>query len=192
MGPHIGIAGGGSRGWRQPESAMRKPPVWRRGCAALGALVLAGCSPAEAPPPQAGAPQVQPAGAEVQALVVPDLMALLVDPAAGVMLAAAERPAAADGETRSDEAWQAVADAGEQLARTAGTLAQPAIAEQRTDWLGWTAALRAGADAGAAAAARHDAPGLSTAGRQISTACLACHERYAPEVAAAAAQPQAP
>ena len=148
------------------------------------ALTLAGCAddtpatPAGLPSPHTSAPD------ETASLVVPDLMDWIVEPAAAVLLAAADQHAWTDLEPRSDEAWQAVADAAAQLLRSGDSLAGPALAQGRPDWLQWSTTLRDGAVAGAAAARRRDPRGLYLAGVQLRTSCQACHARYAVPVTA--------
>lgn len=162
----------------------------RRAWGALIVSALAGCLRTEAPPPVAAppAPPARAASDDAGALFLPDLMAFLVDPAAGVLLAAAEPDGMREAEPRSVEAWQAVVDAAMQLAQTGRTLTLPVLAMGRTDWLRWSAALRDGAAASGAAAARRDASGLAAAGADIRAACQACHARYASDLAEPAAQ----
>lgn len=164
-----------------------RPPS-RHTCGLLLALALAGCSRHEPPAPAMApptAPVVHAAAAvdDDSALILPDLMDLVVDPAAGVLFAAADQHAWTDLEPRSDEAWQAVADAAAQLAQTSGTLAHPVLARGRADWLQWADTLRDGAAAAGAAARRHDPRSLFAAGAQVRGSCQACHARYATQVA---------
>jgi hypothetical protein len=159
-----------------------RPPSWQT-CGMLLALALAACSrdrPA-APVTVPALPAAHQAASQDDegALILPDLMDLLVDPAAAVLLAAADRHARADLEPRSDEAWQAVADAAAQLAQTGELLAEPALARGRADWHQWAAAMREGAAAGGAAARRRDPRSLFAAGLQVRGSCQACHARYA-------------
>jgi hypothetical protein len=160
-----------------------RPRSWHT-CGLLIGLALAGCSRDEL-----AAPALAPVPASAYAtaslddesmLILPDLMDLIVDPAAAVLLTAAGQHARTDLEPRSDEAWQAVADAASQLVQTGDTLAGPALARGRTDWVQWAAALREGAAAGGAAARRHDPRSLFAAGVQVRASCQACHARYAP------------
>lgn len=172
---------------------MQLPTRRAFGAAPLFALVctLAGCAPTEAPPSSmAVAPTPPPMRMEqgdAGMLVLPDLMAYLVDPAAGVLLAAADLEASGDAEPRTVEAWQAVADAAVQLVQTSEMLAQPALALGRADWLKLAAALREDAATCGAAAGRHDASDLAEAGARIRATCQACHALYAPEVTKASA-----
>lgn len=163
-----------------------RPPS-RRACGMLLVLALVGCSRN-----QPSAPAIAPAlpvasmAASLDdelALILPDLMDLLVDPAAGVLFAAADPPARTDLEPRSAEAWQAVADATSQLAQTSGMLADPALAGDRSDWLQWVDAMREGAAAGSAAARRRDPRSLYAAGLQVKASCQGCHARYATQLA---------
>lgn len=163
-----------------------RPPS-RRVCAMLLVLALAGCSRDEASAPALapalpGAHAVESPDDEV-ALILPDLMDLLVDPAAGVLFAAADPPARTDLEPRSVEAWQAVADAAAQLVQTSGMLADPALARDRSDWLQWADAMREGAAAGSAAARRRDPRSLYASGQQVKASCQGCHARYATQLA---------
>lgn len=154
-------------------------PLLPRVCGLLLTLALASCS-REAPPSPVAAQR--PAAAlpdEGLALILPELMDLLVDPAAGVLLAAADAPAHPTLEPRSAEAWQAVVDAAAQLVQGSGMLSDPALARGRADWLPWAEAMREGAAAGAAAAKRRDPRGLYTAGQQLRAACDGCHARHA-------------
>jgi hypothetical protein len=131
---------------------------------------------------------VQAAQDDAGALFLPELMAYLVDPAAGVLLAAADLETSGDVEPRTVEAWQAVADAAVQLVQTSEMLAQPALALGRADWLQFAAALREEAAACVAAASRHDAGVLAEAGARIRATCQACHEHYALEFVTTADQ----
>jgi hypothetical protein len=154
---------------------------------------MAACTPAEAPKP---APSARPAELaplvldDAGALVLPDMMDLLVDPAAGVLLAAADLQAGHDAdpeaEPRSAEAWQAVVDAALQLMQASEMLAQPALSLGRADWLQWAAAMREAAAAGGNAAGSRDAAGLAGAGARVRDSCNACHALYAPQAAEAA------
>lgn len=163
-----------------------RPPS-RHTCGLLLAFALAGCSRHE-PPASAMAPSppAMPIAAPMDdesALILPDLMDLVVDPAAGVLFAAADQHAWTDLEPRSDEAWQAVADAAAQLAQTSGTLAHPVLARGRADWLQWADTLRDGAATAGAAARRHDPRSLFAAGAQVRASCQGCHARYATQLA---------
>jgi hypothetical protein len=154
---------------------------------------LAGCSRSESPAPVSAAAHPAAIGAQKPALdddlsvILPDLMELLVDPAAGVLFAAAGQPARSDLEPRTQEAWQAVGEAAAQLMQTSDMLVQPALARGRADWLQWAAVLREGAVTAGAAARRHDPRSLFAAGMQAQTSCQACHARYAPQLAEAPA-----
>lgn len=153
-------------------------------CGMLMVLALAGCSRDE-PPARAGTLPLVPMAVfsdDERALILPDLMDLIVDPAAGVLLTAADAPARADLEARSDEAWQAVSDAAAQLLRSSDSLVDPALARGQADWLQWADAMREGASAGGAAARRHDPRGLFAAGMQMRASCQGCHARYAPQI----------
>jgi len=162
-----------------------RPPSWHT-CGMLLAFALAGCS-RDAPPAPAMAPVLPVAHGAASlddegALILPDLMDLVVDPAAGVLLAAADQHARTDLEPRTEEAWQAVADAASQLVQIGGTLVAPPLARDRADWLRWTAAMREGAASAGAAARRHDPRGLFAAGVQVRVSCQACHARYASQI----------
>src|SRR5437016_11654280 len=104
----------------------------------LLALTLCACSRggSTAPSPAAAPPADPTAASSIDEndLIVPDYMDLVVDPAASVVLAAADRHAWTDFEPRSEEAWQAIADAASQLAQSADMLSQPALARGRADW----------------------------------------------------------
>lgn len=174
-----------ARALPRKETTMRPPS--RHTCGLLLAFALAGCSRHEpATPVMAPAPPVVRMAMPVDdesALILPDLMDLVVDPAAGVLFAAADQHAWTDLEPRSDEAWQAVADAAAQLAQTSDTLAHPVLARGRADWLQWADTLREGAATAGAAARRHDPRSLFAAGAQVRASCQACHARYATQVA---------
>lgn len=155
-------------------------PTFRLAAGLLLTIALASCSREVPPPPRAAtAVTTAPLADEGLALILPELMDLLVDPAAGVLLSAADAPAQPTLEPRSAEAWQAVVDAAAQLAQTSGMLSDPALARGRADWLPWAEAMRDGAAAGAAAAKRRDPRGLYTAGQQLRAACDGCHARHA-------------
>lgn len=166
------------------------PPLSRQALPLLAVLALAGCSrdepagPAKSPalPTLAMAYPAALADDE-RTLILPDLMDLVVDPAAGVLFAAAEQQGRTDHEPRSDEAWQAVVDAAAQLVQTSDSLNEPTLARGRADWLEAASAMRDGAAAAAAAARRHDPRSLYAAGLQLRTACQACHARYAVQIA---------
>lgn len=158
-------------------------PPFRLAASLLLTIALAGCS-REVPPPPRAAPAAAAAALpdEGLALFLPELMDLLVDPAAGVLLAAADQPAHPTLEPRSAEAWQAVVDAAAQLVQGSGMLSDPALARGRADWLPWAEAMREGATAGAAAAKRRDPRGLYTAGQQLRAACDGCHATHAAQL----------
>ncbi len=163
------------------------PRSWRA-CSMLLAATLLGCSgDAQVAPPgmSSQSPVLQAVAApdDDAALILPDVMDLLIDPAAGVLLAAADQHAWAGLQARSDEAWQAVGDAAAQLLQASDMLAAPVLARGRADWLQWTGALREGAGTAGAAARRHDPRGLYLAGVQVRTSCQACHARYATQAA---------
>lgn len=148
------------------------------------ACTIGACTPAEAPrsaPPARPSQLAAPAPEDAGALMLPDLMELLVDPAAGVLLAAADLEGGDDAEPPAAEAWQAVVDAALQLMRASEMLEQPALSLGRSDWLRFAAALREAAAAGSTAAGRHDAPGLAEAGARVRASCSACHALYARE-----------
>lgn len=165
-------------------------PLSRQAWALLTVLALAGCSRDEPASSVKTAalpvlPVAHPAALldDERALILPDLMDLVVDPAAGVLFAAAEQQGRTDREPRSDEAWQAVVDAAAQLVQTSDSLAEPALARGRGDWLDAAVAMREGAAAAAAAARRHDPRSLYAAGLQLRTGCQGCHARYAVQIA---------
>lgn len=164
------------------------PRRWPAGAwlpAAVLVLVLAGCQRGEPPStatavatmaaPAAPVAPVAPDGDDAAALVLPDVMEWVVDPAAAVLAAAADQHAWVDLAPRSDEAWQAVVDAAAELQRSGDLLLRPALARGRADWLESAAALRDGAVTAAAAARRHDPRGLYLAGVQVRSGCQACH-----------------
>jgi hypothetical protein len=148
--------------------------------------VLAGCSGGDlpaAPAPSLPTPQQVAAAPDGAAsLVLPDLMDWRIEPAAAVLLAAADLHAWDSFDARSDEAWQAVVDAAAELLRSSDMLALPAMARGQADWLQSTSALREGALAAAAAARRHDPRSLYLAGVQLRASCQACHTRFALQV----------
>lgn len=160
-------------------------PPSRHACGLLFVLALAGCSREQSPAPVV-VPALPMAAAlpdDELSLILPELMDLLVDPAAGVLLAAAGQTAHHEGEPRSVEAWQAVVDAAAQLAQTSSMLGDPALARGRPDWQAWVEAMRDGAAAGSAAARRRDPRGLYAAGQQLKAACDGCHARQARQLA---------
>ena len=161
------------------------PAPMGRLSAALLAAFLAGCSPhpeqAPAPGPAAARSSMPPAApAEEPLLVMADLMALVVDPAAGVL----------DPETHRDplrrphtaEAWQAAADAATALERTAQELQRPGWSLGRAEWLRSVAEMREGAQASASAAHARDLRRWAEAGVRLRGACTGCHGRYAPDL----------
>ncbi len=166
-------------------------PPSRHACGLLLVIALAGCSRDDPAPLQPTTPAMPAAPVasvaalpdDGLALILPELMDLLVDPAAGVLLAAAAQPAHPELEPRSAEAWQAVVDAAAQLTQTSGMLADPALARGRPDWLPWAESMREGAAAGAAAARRRDPRGLYAAGQQLKAACQGCHASHAARLA---------
>lgn len=155
----------------------------RGGCAALLAAALAGCSPQAEHRSPASASSPRPAAAPVQLvdgpmLAMPDLMALVIDPAAGVLGPAFHRDPLRQPHT--PEAWQAVADAAAELERSASVLEQPGWSLGRAEWLRAVAELRDGTRAGAEAAKRRDAQRLALAAQRLQVACDGCHAHYAP------------
>lgn len=153
----------------------------------LLAAGLAACSRGDAPPPALPPAPVMAATAlpedDERSLFLPDLMDFVVDPAAGVLFAAAGQHGWTQlDEPRSDEAWQAVGDAATELGRIAGLLGQPLLARGRSDWTEAVDSLSEGATAAAAAARRHDARALYAAGVQLRAACQACHAQHAPRL----------
>jgi hypothetical protein len=155
----------------------------RQACGLLLVLTLAGCSRDE-PARSVTVPARSMAGlaasvGDASSLILPDLMDWMVDPAAAVLFAAADQQAWPDLEPRSEQAWQAVVDAADQLARSSDMLVQPALALGRGDWRQWTEAMREAAAAGAAAARRHDPTGLFEAAAQVRASCQICHAFYA-------------
>ena len=159
----------------------RIPPAMH---AVLLAAALAGaCAPAE----DAATPAVPRAAhgatpvslpADEPMLSMSDLMALIVDPAAGVFGPAFQRDP--QREPRALQAWQAVADAASALERTAQVLEQPGWSLGRAEWLRSVAELREGSHAGAQAAQRRDARQLARAAQRLQVACDGCHAHYAP------------
>ena len=166
----------------------------------LGAVLLAtslGTSLAAcAPDAERAAPARTPALAHTAAalpaldepplLLMADQMALVIDPAAGVLDADALRDPL--HRPRTHEAWQAIADAALSLDRAALVLREPAWSLGRADWLHAVGALRESARAGAEAARRRDLRRLTQASEQLRNACNSCHERYAPDVTRVAAR----
>lgn len=164
----------------RPRDPMNRPVLASLLVVAL--LVLGACS-RDAGPAAAAAAVAAPVPDDERMLFLPELMDLVVDPAAGVLFAAADTHAWTHLEPRSDEAWQAVTDAAAQLAQTGAALAEPALARGRADWRDAAAALQDGAAAAGAAARRHDPRGLFAAGLQVRASCSGCHTPHAPHVA---------
>jgi hypothetical protein len=188
-------SGGGIPAMEQRSGAWLRRPVaavWRAGLLA-GLLfgLVAACS--------RDAPDAQPVASAVgvaakppddpAALLLPDVMEWVVDPAAAVLAAAADQHAWVGLAPRSDEAWQAVVDAAAELVRTSDLLLRPGVAQGQADWLESAGALREGAQAAAAAARRHDPRGLYLAGQQVRSGCQACHARHAAPLAATSGRP---
>lgn len=147
----------------------------RRAALAVSTVVFAvGCTRSEAPP-AAAAPDV-----DIDLLVINDVMAWIVEPAADVVFAAAGRHAPPDRRPAGAPAWQAVADAAERLAEQGRLLMHPAIASKRADWQGLAAAMFRGASEAMEAARRHDAERAAQASDALRAACQGCHLRYAP------------
>ena len=168
---------------------LRPGPQWRAPALAalcvLGAVwALAGCWRDE-PPPRSVLRAAPAATSATEApWLVQDLMEWMVDPAAGVVFAAAGRLAPTDRRPEHPQAWQAVADAAERLVEQGTLLAQPALAAERADWLGLAGAMQRSAADVAQAARRQDAEAAALAGNALRASCQGCHLRYA----AAAAQ----
>ena len=149
----------------------------------LLAALLAGCAPADdarvpvapRPAPAAAVAALPP---DEPMLSMPDLMALVVDPAAGVFGPAWGRDP--QREPRAPQAWQAVADAASALERTAAVLEQPGWSLGRAEWQRAVAELREGTRDGAEAARRRDAHQLARAAQRLQVACDGCHAHYAP------------
>lgn len=151
--------------------------------AVLLAAVLAACAPADesaapAAPRPAHTAMPAPLPTDEPMLSMPDLMALVVDPAAGVFGPAFQRDP--QREPRAPQAWQAVAEAASELERTAEVLEQPGWSLGRAEWLRSVAELREGSRAGAHAAQRRDARQLARAAQRLQVACDGCHAHYAP------------
>lgn len=155
-------------------------PASLRGFGVLLAASLAGCSPGADPAP----PPARTAAAltlpDEPLLVMADLMALVIDPAAGVLDPVTHRDPL--HHPRSPEAWQAVADAATALERAADVLQEPGWSLGRAEWLRAVAELRDGTRASAAAARARDQRRLSEAGERLHAACSGCHARYAPDL----------
>jgi len=165
-----------------PPPLPRVP--WRPALLAL--CLLAACHGEPAPV----AVPAGPAPVDTAAVVLPDVMEWVVEPAAAVLAAAADQHGWASLGPRSEEAWQAVVDAAAELVRTSDMLAGPALAQGRADWLQAAAAMREGAALAAAAARRHDQRGLYLAGTQVKSGCQGCHARQGVAPAGAAAPDQ--
>lgn len=146
----------------RPAPRGRAP---QRAAAALAALLMAACSRDVPAPAALAPPPARAAAAELPALFVPELMEWLVEPAAAVLFAAADRHGWASLEPGSTEAWQAVEEA-------AGAAAA---------WSDGVSAQREGAAAAAAAARRHDPRGLFAAAAQLRAGCQGCHAQHAPD-----------
>lgn len=155
-------------------------PACLRGLGALLAAFLAGCSPGSDPAPtlpaRTAAALTVP---DEPLLVMADLMALVIDPAAGVLDPATHRDPLR--RPRSAEAWQAVGDAAMALERAADVLQEPGWSLGRAEWLRAVAELREGTRASAAAARSRDQRRLAEAGDRLRGACNGCHARYAPD-----------
>ncbi len=153
----------------------------RPGSPLLLAVLLAACSPAPehtALVPRAGTAATV-AWADEPPLAMADLMALVIDPAAGVLDPATHRDA--QRRPRTPEAWQAVDEAAQALDRAAEVLQEPGWSLGRADWLRAVGVLREGARASAAAARARDPKRLADAGEQLRGACASCHARHAPD-----------
>lgn len=155
----------------------------RRMHAALLAILLSGCAPpgdersARPVMPTAHAPAALPLSDE-PTLALPDLMSLVLEPAAGVFGPAVQRDP--QREPKAPEAWQAVTDAASQLERTVAVLEQPGWSLGRAEWLRAVSELRDGTRAGAEAARRRDVRQLARAAQRLQVACDGCHAHYAP------------
>lgn len=147
--------------------------------------VLAGaCTRSEAPPPRAAAvPAAASPGVDARRLVLGDVMAWVVEPAADVVFAAAGLQAPADRRPSGSAAWQAVADAAGQVAEQGRLLMHPALAAHRADWQGLAAAMFRSASDAMEAARRQDAEGAAAASDALRASCQGCHLRYAPALA---------
>jgi len=152
-------------------------------CAALLAAGLLGCAPPDERTAQRAPAALHPLAAlampaDEPMLALPDLMALVIDPAAGVLGPAFQRDP--QRQPRTAEAWQAVADAAAELDRAASVLEQPGWSLGRAEWLRAVAELRDGTRAGAEAARLRDGSGLASAAQRLQVACDGCHAHYAP------------
>ncbi len=152
-------------------------------CTALLAAGLLGCAPADERPaahPSVAAhlPAALAMPADEPMLALPDLMALVIDPAAGVLGPAFQRDP--QRQPRTPEAWQAVTDAVAELERSAGVLEQPGWSLGRAEWLRAVGELREGSRAGGEAARLRDARRLAAAAQRLQVACDGCHAHYAP------------
>lgn len=155
-------------------------PASLRGFGVLLAAFLAGCSPGADPAPTLPARTAATLSLpDEPLLVMADLMALVIDPAAGVLDPATHRDPLRH--PRSAEAWQAVADAATALERAADVLQEPGWSLGRAEWLRAVAELRDGTRASAEAARSRDLRRLADAGDRLRGACNGCHARYAPD-----------
>jgi hypothetical protein len=172
------------RALRCEETTMFLRSVRALAVHAAAVLLLAACSRGELPP-RSHSPVVahESAIANEAFLVMQEVMEWLVDPAAGVVFAAAGRTSLPERRPSDPMAWQAVADAAQQLAEQGRLLAQPALTSTRADWLGLAAEMQRSANAAMEAARHHDADATAQASDALRAACQGCHLRYAPALA---------
>lgn len=152
---------------------------------AVLATLVGACTRNDAPSPHAVAapPIAASPGVDADLLVLGDVMAWVVEPAADVVFAAAGLQAPADRRPSGGPAWQAVADAAGQVAEQGRLLMHPSLSARRADWQGLAAAMFRSATDAMDAARRQDAEGAATASDALRASCQGCHLRYAPALA---------
>jgi hypothetical protein len=140
-------------------------------CVAAGLL---GCGAAEAPPYRLS-------------LDVQGLMHWVLDPAADTVWRSAGSVLTEAGEEDlapvDDDGWEAVGHAAAVLAETGNLLMMPGRAEPGEDWLDYSAAMIGVGERLLDAAEARDAEAVFDLGGQLYNVCLACHQRYAIELA---------
>jgi hypothetical protein len=111
-----------------------------------------------------------------------DFMNWILDPAADVIWGSAGTISTIEGDQDltpvTDEAWDAVRNAGALIAESGNLLMLPGRAPDQQDWVEYSQAMIAMGRRAMAAADARDGVALFDIGGQLYNLCLACHQRY--------------
>lgn len=111
-----------------------------------------------------------------------DFMNWIVDPAADLIWGSAGTISTIEGDQDltpvTDEAWDAVRNAGALIAESGNLLMLPGRAPDQQDWVEFSQGMMAMGRRVMAAADARDGEALFDIGGQLYNLCLACHQRY--------------